>query len=414
MKKYIAFLLLLAMALSIAGCAAADAASTDLMEGVKANPITAETDLNQNSAAVTDFGIRLFQNTMQEGENTLISPLSVIYALSMTANGADGETLAQMEEVLGLPVETLNEYLHAYMERLPEEDTYKLSLANGIWFKDDPGFTVEQSFLQTNADYYGAGIYKAPFDGSVVQEINDWVKENTDGMIEKILDEMGEDAVMYLVNALAFDAEWQSIYKENQIRDAVFTTESGEEQNIKLMYSEEDCYLEDEKATGVIKYYDDGKYAFVALLPNEGVSVAEYVSSLTGEHLNELLSNPQHISTFTRIPKFETEYDKEMSDTLISMGMVDAFDADKADFSRLGKSVKGGISISRVIHKTTITVDEKGTEAGAATVIEVTEAAMAVQEEPKTVYLDRPFVYMLVDCETNLPFFIGTMMDMAG
>lgn len=412
MKKYIALLLVLAMALSIAACTVGNAVSVDLMEGIKANKIAPGTDLKTNSAAVTDFGVRLFQSSMEDGKNTLISPLSVIYALSMTTNGADGETLAQMEEVLGLPVETLNEYLHTYMTQLPEEDTYKLKLANGIWFKDSPGFSVQESFLQTNADYYGAEIYKAAFNDSLVQEINDWVKKNTDGMIEEILDEMGADAVMYLVNALAFDAEWQDIYMENKIHDGVFTTESGETRNVTLMSSKEYDYLEDEKATGVIKYYDDRKYAFVALLPKEGITVAEYVNSLTGEHLNELLSDPQDTTTYTQIPKFQIKYHKEMSDILRSMGMVDAFDWETADFSRLGTSDKDGLSISRVIHDTAISVDEKGTKAGAATAIELTEAT-AVMEEPKTVYLDRPFVYMLIDCEANLPFFIGTMMDVA-
>ena len=147
----------------------------------------------------------------------------------------------------------------------------------------------------------------------------------------------------------------------------------------------------------------------MALLPNEGVSVDEYIASLDGESLNALLSNAKHTAVSAKMPKFETEYDVEMSKVLQSMGMIDAFDGNKADFSGLGTSSAGNLRINRVIHKTFISVAEKGTKAGASTVVEVTDESAPM--EIKSVFLDRPFVYMLVDCENNLPFFIGTMMD---
>ncbi len=125
----------------------------NLMEGITPNEVALLEDLSESSAEVTDFGIRLFQAAMQEGENTLLSPLSVLCALAMTANGAEGETLAQMEKVLGLSAEELNSYIHTYMAQLPEGEKYKLRLANSIWFADKETFLVEQDFLQTNADY---------------------------------------------------------------------------------------------------------------------------------------------------------------------------------------------------------------------------------------------------------------------
>ena len=291
-----------------------------------------------------------------------------------------------------------------------------MSLANSIWFKDDPNFAVEQSFLQTNADYYGAGAYKAAFDEGTRNDINNWVKEHTDGMIPEIIDDIPDEAIMYLVNALAFDAKWADEYEEHQIREGRFTMEDGTRQDVDMMHSEEYTYLEDDLATGFIKYYKDRKYAFVAMLPNEGVSVSQYVDSLTGEHLRELLNNPQDLTVFASIPKFETEYDIEMSEVLQEMGMTEAFDWRVADFSRLGTyNVDGmNICINRVLHKTFISVTEQGTRAGAATAVEmVAEGAMEIVEF-KEVALDRPFVYMLIDCETNLPFFIGTMMNVNG
>jgi serpin B len=316
-----------------------------------------------------------------------------------------------MEAVLGMTTEELNLYLHTYMKNLPQGDKYKLSLANSIWFTDHERFTVNQDFLQNNADYYGADIFKAPFDKQTCKDINNWVKQKTDGMIPEVLDNIPYDAVMYLVNALAFEAEWSEIYEKHQVRDGKFTKEDGIKQNVEFMYGSEGVYLEDEKATGFMKYYKGGKYAFIAMLPNEGFSVSEYIASLNGQSLNELLKNPQHTTVHTAIPKFETEYNVEMSEILDAMGMKKAFDPDKAEFEGLGTSTAGNIYISRVLHKTFISVGEKGTKAGAATVIEMKDGAAFDPQKPKEVFLDRPFVYMLVDCENDIPFFIGSMMD---
>ena len=414
MKKLIALLLVFAMTLGMTACSQVSA--NDLMKDLPAKAVDVLPDMDAGAAAAADFGVRLFKTSMEEGKNTLISPLSVLYALAMTANGADGETLAQMEQVLGMDVDNLNSYMLAYLDLLPESKDFKMSLANSIWFKDDPDFIVEQSFLQTNADYYGAGAYKAAFDEGTRNDINNWVKEHTDGMIPEIIDEIPDEAIMYLVNALAFDAKWADEYEEHQIREGRFTMEDGTHQDVDMMHSEEYTYLEDDLATGFVKYYKDRKYAFVAMLPNEGVSVSQYVDSLTGEHLRELLNNPQDLTVFASIPKFETEYDIEMSEVLQEMGMTYAFDWQVADFSRLGTyNVEGmNICINRVLHKTFISVSEQGTRAGAATAVEMVAEGAAEIIEYKEVVLDRPFVYMLIDCETNLPFFIGTMMNVNG
>ena len=406
----ISLLLVCAMAVNLTGCTM-EVQAKNLMDGITPNNVDALDDLSSQNADVTDFAIRLFKASNENGKNTLISPLSVLCALAMTANGAEEETLAQMEEVLGMTTDELNLYLYSYIKNLPQGDKYKLSLANSIWFTEDERFTVNQDFLQTNADYYGADVYKAPFDKQTLKDINNWVKHNTDDMIPEILDKIPEEAIMYLVNALAFEAEWMEIYEKQQVRDGKFTKEDGTKQDVEFMYSTEGTYLEDENAIGFKKYYKGGKYAFVAMLPNEGVSVSEYIASLNGESLNALLSNPQYGTVYTSIPKFETEYTVEMAEILKGMGMTEAFDMYNADFEGLGTSTAGNIYISRVLHKTFISVGEKGTKAGAATVVEMADGAAAEPQEPKEVYLDRPFVYMLLDCENNIPFFIGTMMD---
>lgn len=382
----------------------------NLMNGVNSKRTGGEKLSAGGKNKMADFAVRLFQHSLQAEENTMISPVSVLYALAMVANGAKGETLSQMEEVFGLPVSQLNADLKAYKDALPEGEKYKLSIANSIW--EEAHFSAVPEFLQTNADYYGADIYKAPFNQETLKRLNAWVEENTDGMIREILDEMPPDTMMYLVNAIAFDAEWEEIYKEGQIRDSVFTTENGNKQDAKLMYATEQLYLEDENATGFIKPYADSKYAFVALLPKEGLRVQDYVKGLTGEKLNTLLANPKQATVHTALPKFTSEYSLEMSSLLQMMGIKDAFNPNTADFSGMGSLKDGNLFISRVLHKTFIAVDERGTKAGAATVIE-TRNTSALIEESREVILDRPFVYMIVDLEENLPLFIGGLMDMA-
>ena len=414
MKRMIAMVLSVALFFSMTACS--KVSSDDLMKDVPAKAVDVLPDMDAGAAAATDFGVRLFQTSMEEGKNTLISPLSVLYALAMTANGADGETLAQMQQVLGMDSDDLNCYMLAYMDLLPEAEEYKMSLANSIWFKDDPNFTVNESFLQTNADYYGSSIYKAAFDEGTRNDINNWVKEHTDEMIPEILDEIPDEAIMYLVNALAFESQWDDVYDEFQVRDGIFTKEDGTNQDVEMMHADEYKYLSDDLATGFIKYYEGRKYAFAALLPNEDVTVQQYVDSLTGSHLQKMLADPEEIQVFTCIPKFESEYDIEMSEVLQEMGMTDAFDWRIADFSKLGTyNVDGmNICINRVLHKTFISVAEQGTKAGAATAVEMVAEGAAEIQEYREVILDRPFVYILIDCETNLPFFIGTMMDVNG
>lgn len=409
---FVSVLLVLTTTAGLFGCAVRVSAE-DLMEGfVGKGPGVTEIP-GEGASGVTDFAVRLLQQCVAEGKNTLLSPLSVLAALSMTANGAENGTKTEMEDVLGSDVDGLNAFFCAYTNSLAGEGKSGLSLANSIWFKSENGFEVKKDFLQKNADFYGAAAYKAPFDDSTLSDINGWVNKNTDGMIPKILDEIPKDAVMYLINALSFDAEWETIYKmKNQIREGTFTLEDGKEQTAEFMCSKESRYLDDGKATGFIKYYSGRRFAFAALLPNEGVTVGEYVASLDGETLGKMIRSPLEESVEVLLPKFETEYDAELSKTLTEMGMTSAFDPSGADFTGIGTLRGANLYISRVIHKTFISVGEKGTRAGAATAVEMAKNSSAPME--RTVFLNRPFVYMLIDTEAGIPLFIGTMMNVAG
>ena len=411
MKKAIALLLILALLLG--GCSRQEAHIEEETvplslptEAEKETPPVAVPAPWEN-AEVVDFSIRLLRESMKEGKNTLISPVSVLAALSMTANGAEGDTLTQMETVLGQKRDSLNAWYWYDTDRSGEY----LHLANAVYIKDDGELTVKEAFLQTLEKWYETGIYMTSFNESTLQEINQFVEDHTNGMVKNILDKIPEDAVMYLVNALAFEARWANPYNEYQVSEQVFTTEDGREQNVELMYSEEyDAYVEDARFTGFIKDYEGGRYAFVALLPREGVSVKEVVDSLSEADITDKINSRWGGTVLTAMPKFQTEFDVEMREVLQTMGMTDAFDPYMADFSGLATYNGGNIFINRVIHKTFISIGEQGTRAGAATIIEAAAEA-AMPEEPKAVILNRPFLYMIWDTEANVPIFMGTFMD---
>lgn len=369
--------------------------------------ITASEDFEKCTDAAVNFSVEYFKRSLNVEKNIMVSPFSLLYALSMTANGADGETLAQMEETFGMPIGALNEYLHSYMKDFSQEEGTKLKAANSIWLNNSRGYELNPDFLQTTEDYYGSSVFKKPFDANTQNAINSWVSDNTDGMIPSIIDTLSQDTVMYLINALAFDSKWQTPYMDSQVQDDIFTTEKQEERTVRMMYSDEEKYLEDSDAKGFMKYYEGGDYAFAALLPAPGVSVSDYASSLTGEKLTWILKNAQDTSVNVSIPVFTNEYSSEISGLLQDMGIVDAFH-DSADFSRMVTHVENGLAIDHVLHKTYISVDEKGTKAAATSAVGIMEAAYIPSNE---VYLNRPFVYMILDCRTNLPVFMGTVMD---
>ncbi len=362
------------------------------------------------SAAALGFAADLLQQTA--GSNRLLSPVSILSTLGMVLEGAEGETKAQMETALGVSADALRGFLGPWLSALAAEEDGALHAADGIWIADRPDLRISEDFLERNRTYYGAAVEQRPFDAAALERINGFVKENTRGMIEKLLDGLPPEAVMVLVNALAFEADWETPYREDQVRPGVFHPESGGEQEASFLYGSENVYLKDENTVGFLKYYAGGRYAFAALLPAEGTKQADYIAALNGEKLRSLLEGAKQTRVDTVTPKFETEFSVQLNEALKALGMNDAFDASLADFSALGSCGNGdNLYVGQVIHKTFLKLDEKGTRAGAATGVTV-YAASALREPPPQVVLDRPFVYLLLDTETDIPLFIGTVDSM--
>ena len=384
--------------------------ASNLMEGISPNEDIENVGSNEYVPMIADFAVRLLKESFIEGENQLLSPASVILAMGMTSNGANGETLRQMEAVLGAQVDTLNGYLHSYEDELAEGSVYyKVSIANSIWYNENFK-NVNREFLQKNADYYNAELYQRKFDNGAVKEINKWAEKKTDGMIPELLNSIPHDNMMYLINALCFDAEWVNVYRDINVKEGDFTKEDGTKQKAQFMCSTEYQFIEDDYATGFIKPYKGKKYAFVALLPNQGVSIADYIDSLDASRFTEMIANVSlEYEVSAKLPKFSLDYSINLKDVLKKMGIRDAFDINQADFSNMAAPLDEPLFISGVLHKTFIQVDEKGTKAGAITKVDASEAAFP--REIKEVFLDRPFIYMIIDIDSNVPLFIGTMME---
>lgn len=412
---FISLGLALIMAVNFAGCAG-QVSAAELTAEITANKVSGKSADDKFTKSQFEFYTKLFKACVKErkNESVFISPLSVQLALAMTGNGASGETKTQIEKLLGgaIPLEELNEYLYSYVNSLGSADEYKVKIANSLWLRDDENrLQAENDFLQKCCDYYSAEVFKAPFDSQTVKDMNSWVSDKTDGMIKEIIDKISSEDIMFLLNGVMFDAVWNEPYMNGVVSSGTFTSVSGEQRIVNMMPSGENIYLEDDNATGFIKDYKDGKYAFAALLPDENININDYVESLTGERISAILGNAQNERVSVKIPKFTCEFNMGLKDVLSDMGIELAFDEGKADFSKMAKSSMGNIFIGDVFHKTFITVDERGTKAGAVTKVEVKDTAALTQV--KEVFLDRPFVYMIIDKSNNLPIFMGVLADIS-
>ena len=410
-RTYTSLLLAIFITVSVTSCGTVSKPS-NLMDNILSATVPSRQIDTVFIESMADVSLKLFKNSITNRENSIISPLSVILALAIIANGADGETLAQIEALLGIGISLtdLNEYLHSYINNLPSTVRSRLKIANSLWFRDDNRrLHIERIFLQINADYYNTEAFTSEFNENTINDINSWVNVNTDGLINEIINNIDPNEVLYIVNTVLFDAIWSEPYVEHDIeRDGIFTNIYGESQSVEFMHSKEGLLLDDGMATGFIKTYADG-YSFLALLPNIDVPIESYIESLTGAMFMDILANVKNTTVETIMPKFEYEYEIRLNDILKDLGITDAFDHTKADFSNMASMSNGNIYISEVLHKAYIKVDERGTKAGASTMARAEDTSSNPNIIP-IVRLNRPFIYAIIDNASALPIFIGTVM----
>ena len=379
--------------------------------------------------ALADFGLELLKQARAANAekamasewdhvpfSTFISPLSVAMVLSMAANGADGETLTQFLEVLGggADLEELNAaWAQLLLDYRAPGGSTQFNIANSLWKDLNGGITAD--FIGICRGGYGAQLYSADLsDLRIVDDLNGWVSEHTNKMIPEIISEpFDKDTELLLVNALYLKNKWLREFDPRSTREMDFHHAGGPDSHPDYLqhFNTTLSYIQGEGAQGTVLPYDDGRLAFFVLLPDlypDSPDLGEWLNGLDAEELSRLI-NSREDTLFLRfaMPKFKAEWQGNLENILPELGLRDAFVPGTADFSKMGDN-EYGYYINKVIHAAKIEVNEKGTEAAAATVVSAPAGAAEPPREGITLILDRPFLYGIVDLQTGVSLFLGT------
>lgn len=399
--------------LFMSGCSPGTAETVDLMDGVAAMewPDAAEEMDEAMINSVEAFSWDLFVRSLEEEGNVLVSPASVYLALAMTMNGARGDTLEAMENVLktgSMDLETVNSQARNWTALLREETEKTVTtVANSIWLR--LGYNVSTDFLQANAEYFDAGAMGLDFsDEKSVDVINGWVEENTNGAIDEIIDEIDPQTMMYLINAIYFKSEWEEKFCGEDTDTGTFYGLDGTMEVTYMHRTGEMEYLDWNGYRGVVLPYESQGYEFFAILPEEGQDLIAALDEEGPEFLAEILEQGKDENVTLTLPKFEMNYEKKLDQYLKDMGMAVAFSG-QADFSGMNEAGISELFIGEVLHKTFMRADEEGTEAAAVTSVDI--RLTAVPEEGILLSFDRPFLFGIWNSQTKTLLFIGRMEE---
>ena len=380
--------------------------------GIK--PIVLDQDSKSLLEADNAFAFEMFREIVkgeEKSENIMISPLSISLALAMTYNGADGDTRDAMEEVLHLqgfsPDEINSAYQTLINALLSIDPEVIMEIANSIWHRQD--FSVREDFINVNKTYYNAEVSGLDFSSpSSVDVINQWVKNMTHDKIEKIIDEIKPEDVMFLINAIYFKGTWKYQFDENNTHDAPFYDESGALlQNVPtMMVKGTISYMQNENFEAVELPYSQGNYNMVILLPWDDGSVDDLLDIMNDETWKLWMNSFHNVSGMeVFLPKYKFEFEKELKEVLTLMGMGVAF-SDQADFSKINPQAP--LTISSVKHKTFIEVNEEGTEAAAVTSVSIVLLSAEIANEFRA---DHPFIFVIREKYTGAIMFMGIVAD---
>jgi len=413
MKKLV-YAICIAVVLGLSACTDENVGSMNNAPNLRDLSVP-EQELVQTSNA---FAFEIFRKVeeLAEEQNTFISPLSISMALHMTANGAEGATKEEMKTVLGVSqlsdteanqaVEDLTELL------LNMDKKVALSIANSIWYKDL--FTLREEFSRLIREQYDGRIEGLDFSKpeTVKNTINSWVEQKTNGKIKDLLEDVPANAVMYLVNAIYFKADWQYQFDAGKTEDAPFFPENASEVQVPTMFSE-GVKLRSffhEKFRLVELPYGNGQYQMSILLPHTDYSTDDVLAEMDADSFAQWTTHADTVITELYMPKFKSEFKMELKPSLIEMGMEKPF-GPEADFSNFfQEDIGSDLFISKVIHQSFIEVNESGTEAAAATAVEISYTS-ATPPVPPVVRIDRSFVYLIHEKHSGAILFAGRMLN---
>lgn len=345
-----------------------------------------------------------------EDGNLFISSISIWTALNMTYHGADGETKAEMEKVLGLEnmdTDALFSANHALLtEQAADDEGLELYLANAVWFRED--IAMNDAYQEALKTYYLAQIEPL----TTADAINDWVAEQTNDKIDTMVDDISPDLLLFLLNAVYFQGDWTHPFDENLTEEQEFHLADGSSIEIPTMVlHEEDLnYWEDDHVQVVsLPYEEEETIQMQIFLPNEDTSFSEFQEDFSLAKWQEWTDALEHQTGTVFLPSFTLEYESELNELFIDLGMEQAFDSNQADLSKMFEETEDlDAYISKIFHKTFIDVNEEGTEAAGATSTEI-EVVSAPLEETFTMEINRPFLFTITNTEEDIILFMGSV-----
>ena len=355
----------------------------------------------------SDFSMK-FLKLENDKQNLIYSPLSIKYALKMLNEGANGNTKTQIENVIG----ELDLTKYNNIDKV-------LSLANGVYIRDTYAKYVKEDYNKILTEKYNAEINYDSFNNA--NNINSWIENKTLGIIKNMLrDEtvQNPDNEMILVNALAIDMEWEDSFDSKDTRGADFYLEDGSSMNATTMHletsSDSVSYYKDKGITALtmdLKEYNNTQLEFVAIMPEGNLS--DYVETFSIDEFDNIIEKSKLASKTKNgvdisIPRFSFDYDLKLKNNLIKLGITDAFDSGLADFSNISNT---GLYVSDALHKANIDFTEKGIKAAAVTVIYMTDGIVLVEDKPIEINIDKPFLYVIRDKNTEEIWFVGTVYE---
>ena len=368
-------------------------------------------------AATSRFSFKLYNQLLKQrtGKNVFVSPSSVILALAMTYNGAEGETrqaMARALELEGLSLDEVNRGFADLKSMLGSADPkLQLNIANSLWARK--GFSLKPDFIQRTKEFYAAEVASLDFSSATAPAtINSWVKNNTGGRIEKIVDDkISDDTILFLINAIYFKGQWSTEFEKSKTREDDFKLADGSQKKLPLMsQSGKYNYYKAKDFQAVSLPYGSGRMSMYVFLPDKSTSMEQFERNLTVANWEAWMRSFRPAPGELMLPRFKIEYEVDLNDVLKALGMAEAFDSTRANFSGIAQ---GGIYISEVKHKTIAEVNEEGTVAAAVTSVGIQVASVQPPQENFIMKVDRPFFVAIRDNVTGTVLFMGSIADPA-
>jgi serine protease inhibitor len=363
------------------------------------------------TAATTKFAFKLYEQ-IRTDNNTFVSPASVMLALAMTYNGADGTTrqgMARALEIEGMSLEEINGAFADLKAALASTDPkIQLKIANSLWVRN--GFELNPAFVERNKQHYAAEIASLNFsDPAATRTINSWVSKNTEGKIEKIIEKIKDGDILFLINAIYFKGQWQFEFKKENTKPDVFRLAGGEQKELPMMsQSRSFLYYKGKDFQAVALPYGEGSVSMYIFLPDELRSLKQFERDLTPENWDGWMKSFRVQPGDLKLPRFKVEWESELNDALKALGMEEAFDSERANFSQMAKTANG-LYISEVKHKAVCEVNEEGTVAAAVT--SVTMGIASAPPPPFSMKVDRPFFFAIRENKTGVILFMGSVSN---